>query len=77
MASKLIVVVGATGLQGGSVIQSLLLNPDFKLRGITRNSSSLNAHTLSAQGVEIVEADIANYNSLIKAFEVLPIKVAL
>ena len=39
--SKLPTVFGATGQQGGSLIEHILTHPDFpqtyKLRGITRN----------------------------------------
>lgn len=55
---KLVVVLGATGVQGGSVIKSLLGDPktksQFKLRGITRDPSKPNAKALAEQGVECV-----------------------
>ena len=59
MASKkLLVVFGATGNQGGSVIKSVLSDPkaaqEFKIRGITRDPSRPNAQALAAQGVECV-----------------------
>ena len=59
MASKkLVVVFGATGGQGGSVIKSILSDPhaaaEFKLRGITRDPSKSAAQGLVAQGVECV-----------------------
>jgi len=59
MASKKIFVVfGATGIQGGSVIKSMLDDPkaaaEFKLRGITRDPSKPNAQALVAKGVECV-----------------------
>ncbi|KAH7111170.1 hypothetical protein B0J13DRAFT_682150 [Dactylonectria estremocensis] len=42
--SKLITVFGATGVQGGSVIRAILNDPalskEFKIRGITRDTSS-------------------------------------
>ncbi len=67
---KILVVFGATGNQGGSVIKSILSDPDtaskFKIRGITRDPSKPNAQALTAQGVECVAADI-NSKDQIKA----------
>ena len=65
MASKLLVVFGATGTQGGSVIESVLGDPraakEFKLRGITRDPSKANAKALSAKGVEMVSVSLLFY----------------
>jgi uncharacterized protein YbjT (DUF2867 family) len=56
--SKLVTVFGATGQQGGSVIRTILndetLSKEFKIRGITRDTSKPEAQTLLKQGVEIV-----------------------
>lgn len=55
---KVVVVFGATGIQGGSVIKSILEDPQakeqFKLRGITRDPSKPNAKALAEKGVECV-----------------------
>jgi uncharacterized protein YbjT (DUF2867 family) len=67
---KLVVVVGATGQQGGSVINSLLKDGTFQIRGITRNVNSEKAKALYAKGVEMVVADLDNKDSLMKAFQV-------
>jgi len=60
--SKLLVVFGATGNQGGSVIQSVLADPrtakEFKIRGITRDPSKENAQALAAKGVEMVSVSL-------------------
>jgi uncharacterized protein YbjT (DUF2867 family) len=66
--SKLVVVVGATGSQGGAVISALLQDPIFKIRGLTRNRNSKGAQALAAQGVEVVAADLNDEKSLIEAF---------
>ncbi|KAA8569018.1 hypothetical protein EYC84_000691 [Monilinia fructicola] len=66
---KIIVIIGVTGNQGNSVAQRFLQDPDYKVRGITRNPSSATAQSLSAQGVEILEADLDNVDSLISAFQ--------
>jgi uncharacterized protein YbjT (DUF2867 family) len=68
--SKLLTVVGATGVQGGSVITAALKEGTWKIRGITRNVNSDAAKALVARGVEMVVADINNEQSLVKAFEV-------
>ncbi|CAI7627110.1 unnamed protein product [Penicillium crustosum] len=69
MAQKLIVVVGATGGQGGAVVSKFLSDKTWKVRGITRNTQSERARALSAKGVEMVQANIDNLVSLDKAFE--------
>ncbi|KAI1080433.1 NmrA-like family-domain-containing protein [Whalleya microplaca] len=66
--SKLIVIIGATGGQGGSVAQEFLADPQFKVRGVTRNSSGERAVELAKKGVEMVEADIGDEASLERAF---------
>jgi uncharacterized protein YbjT (DUF2867 family) len=67
--SKLIVVVGATGGQGGSVAKYFLSDPEYRVRGVTRNPEGQKAHDLKALGVEIVKADVGDVESLEKAFE--------
>ncbi|MBE3046152.1 NmrA family NAD(P)-binding protein [Candidatus Bathyarchaeota archaeon] len=44
-----IVVLGATGQQGGSVVESLLQNGNWKVRGVTRNVESEAAKKLAAK----------------------------
>lgn len=68
MAQKLIVVVGATGGQGGSVIASFLKDGNWKIRGLTRNPESEGAKALSAKGVEMVKGDLGDLASLERAF---------
>jgi NmrA-like family len=69
MSSKIISVVGATGSQGGSVINALLKEGIYKIRAITRNPDSDAAKALTALGVEVVKADINDLASLTAAFE--------
>lgn len=71
MSSQLITVYGATGAQGGSVVQSLLQNKSqaFKIRGITRNPDSDKAKALKEQGVEVVKADGLVKQEVVEAFK--------
>ena len=66
--SKLIVVIGVTGNQGGSVARRFLQDPNYKVRGLTRNSNSDAAKQLAVEGIEIVQAELNDVDSLAKAF---------
>ncbi len=68
---KIIAIVGATGAQGGGLVQSILNDPagEFKARAVTRNANSDKAKALAAAGAEVVEADVDDPESLKKAFE--------
>ncbi|KAH6972708.1 hypothetical protein BKA56DRAFT_634776 [Ilyonectria sp. MPI-CAGE-AT-0026] len=66
---SLIVVVGASGAQGGSVVNQLLKNPNWRIRGITRNASGEKAQQLAKTGIEVTTADLDDEASLVHAFE--------
>ncbi|KAF2968407.1 hypothetical protein GQX73_g5178 [Xylaria multiplex] len=66
---KLICVIGVTGNQGGSVAQRFLKDPNFKVRGLTRDPASEKARQLAAQGIEIVQAELNDVESLVDAFK--------
>jgi len=55
---KILVVFGATGIQGGSVIRSILGDEvtasQFAVRAVTRDASKSTAQDLVAQGAEVV-----------------------
>lgn len=57
--SKVFVIFGATGQQGGALINFILkdetLSKEFSLRGITRNASKPEAVQLKERGVEVIE----------------------
>jgi alpha-D-ribose 1-methylphosphonate 5-triphosphate synthase subunit PhnH len=63
--SKIITVFGATGNQGGSVINSLLndaqLSKTFKIRGVTRDTSKPAAQELEKRGVELVKVRLSEF----------------
>ena len=69
--NKIIAVVGATGAQGKGLINAILNDPnsEFKVRAITRNAGSDKARELSKSGVEVVEANVDDKASLVKAFK--------
>jgi hypothetical protein len=68
---KLVVVVGATGNQGGSVARRFLREGGdrFHVRGLTRDTASGPARELAALGAELVRADLDDVGSLRAAFE--------
>lgn len=68
MTTKIVTIVGATGTQGGGIIDFLAGNPDCKLRGLTRNHSSVAALDLRAKGVQVVQADLNDLASLRATF---------
>src|SRR3954464_682674 len=68
MAPKIGTVVGATGAQGKGVVAAFLSNPAYKVRAITRNTTSAAAVALAASGAEVVQADIESPASLSAAF---------
>jgi putative NADH-flavin reductase len=68
-AKKLIVVVGATGNQGSSVVKHFLTLTNWSVRALTRNISSPAAQNLASRGAEVVQADLSDISSLSTAFK--------
>ena len=68
---KIITVFGATGAQGGGLVNAIMAdrNSDYKVRAVTRNSQSEKAKALSQIGAEVVEADINDIKSIEKALK--------
>ncbi|KAK2018635.1 NmrA-like family protein [Colletotrichum eremochloae] len=66
--SKLITILGITGVQGGSVADTYLRTPGWKIRGVTRNPKSEAAQAWAAKGIEVVQADLDDVESLKRAF---------
>lgn len=69
MPSKVIVVIGATGTQGGSVVETFHTDPAWTVRAVTRSTASEKARALQAQGILTVAADLDDPASLDAAFE--------
>lgn len=61
--SKVIVISGATGQQGGATARTLA-GKGFTLRALTRNPDGDGAKALASQGAEIVKADLDDETSL-------------
>ncbi|KAI9505732.1 hypothetical protein GGI25_002364 [Coemansia spiralis] len=66
-----VAIIGATGLQGGSVLRSLYEADKYKLIAITRNVASQSAKDIKKKyfGVELVQADLDDIESLKNAFK--------
>ncbi|KAJ7202461.1 NAD(P)-binding protein [Mycena haematopus] len=70
-SAPLVAVVGATGIQGGSVIKALSeSDKPYRIRGFTRDPTKPAAETLKKQGVEIVAVNLVleNKEQVFKAF---------
>lgn len=69
-SKNILAVVGATGQQGGSIVDFVLQDPElsqkFSIRALTRDAMSASAAALVAKGVEVVEGDLDNNESLAK-----------
>ena len=63
-----IVVLGATGNQGGHVARALL-EAGWPVRAITRHPESPRAKQLATLGTHIVQADMGDVGTLIRAFD--------
>jgi uncharacterized protein YbjT (DUF2867 family) len=67
-SDRLILVSGATGTQGGAVVRALL-DKEFAVRAMTRNPGSERAIQLAEAGVEVVQADFDDTDSLDRALD--------
>lgn len=64
LSAPLVVVVGATGVQGGSVVRNLIeSDKPYRLRGLSRDASKPAAAKLKELGVEVVSVIIAVDNA--------------
>lgn len=62
--TETILVTGATGQQGGSVVSHLLDRGKFAVRALTRKPESQAAQQLRARGVDVVKGDLDDRASL-------------
>lgn len=68
MALKTIVVLGATGQQGGAVARSLAADGRWQVRALSRHPDSDTARHLAADGIRVVVGDMDDPASLQAAF---------
>lgn len=69
-AKRKIVVIGATGRQGGATVQHLQKNAEsWDIVALSRDPTSDEAKALSKSGVTVVKGDCLDVNSLVAAFQ--------
>jgi len=65
---KVIVVFGATGVQGGSVVKAILgdakMKESWTVRGVTRDVTKPSAKALETMGAETVAVSDSDENAL-------------
>ncbi len=62
-----VLVVGATGTQGGGVAHHLLQSDRWAVRALTRNPDSPAAAALAERGAELVQGDLGDADSVARA----------
>ncbi|CAH0020081.1 unnamed protein product [Clonostachys rhizophaga] len=68
MSKKLVVVIGGTGMVGGSVARSLQDNPEWRVRLTTRDTTTAKAKRRIDEGFDVVKANSWNSDELDAAF---------
>jgi len=71
VAKRALLITGATGNQGGAVIQALLDDrpEDWEIRALVRDPSSDRAKALQAEGVHLVRGDLDDDRSVAEAVQ--------
>lgn len=67
-AKKTIVVCGATGKQGGAVLDALLESGNWNIVALSRDVNGQKAEEIRKKNVPVIQADLMDRDSLIKAF---------
>jgi len=68
VAAETILVGGATGRQGNAIVDELI-ERGYKVRGLTRNLDSKRAQRVAAKGIELVQGDYGDPDSLLAAMQ--------
>lgn len=68
VAAETILVGGATGRQGNAIVDELLAR-GYKVRGLTRNLESKRAQRVAAKGIELVQGNYGDPDSLMAAMQ--------
>ncbi len=66
-AEQIILVIGATGNQGGAVARHLLQRGKFKVRALVRDENKPASLALQQAGAELVKGDLGDRASLDRA----------
>ena len=69
MAKDKVLITGATGKQGGAVVEFLLSGDKVAIRALTRNPEAPAAKALAAKGVELAKGSLTDEGSLVAAME--------
>ncbi|MBS0253524.1 MAG: NmrA family NAD(P)-binding protein, partial [Proteobacteria bacterium] len=67
--AKTIVVLGATGQQGGAVTRALAADGGWRIRTLSRNPGSEAARSIAGHNIEVVAANMDDPKSLHAAFK--------
>lgn len=68
--SKVLLITGATGKQGGATVNALLNSPqskDFTILAVTRNPDSPSAKKLAEKGIKLVKGDLDDVPAIFAA----------
>lgn len=66
---KNLVICGSTGKQGGALCNIMMNSEIWKVTGFTRNLQQAAVRHLESSGVTMLQADLADAESLLKVFE--------
>jgi uncharacterized protein YbjT (DUF2867 family) len=69
MSTKMILVTGATGQQGGAVARQLLKEPGFAVRAFTRDANKPGSRALAQAGAELCQGDLDDAESVKRALD--------
>lgn len=66
--SKAVLIIGATGKQGGAVVNALLPSSDFTILAVTRNTASSSAQKLAQKSpkIKLVQGDLNDPTTIFK-----------
>lgn len=69
-SAPLVIVFGATGAQGSSVVNHLIASKkEYRIKGVTRDPTKPSGQALQSQGVEPIKADLSNLDEVSAAIK--------
>ncbi|KAJ9115148.1 hypothetical protein QFC24_007059 [Naganishia onofrii] len=69
-AAKSIVIFGATGAQGGSVLNHLLKSErPYRITAVTRDPSKASSKAIAAKGVNVIKAELGDNDQVVDALK--------